>query len=72
VAQLRYERGLSNNLDVVAAEGNLLSAESRRIAALADLAIARLAFRATLGVLDPRRDMRSGIPQQAAAPATLP
>lgn len=57
VAQLRYERGLSNNLDVVTAEGNLLGAESRRIAMLAELAVARLSLRATLGVLDPRKDL---------------
>jgi len=59
VAQLRYERGLSNNLDVVTAEGNLLGAESRRVSALADLAVARLSLRALLGVLDPRRDAGS-------------
>lgn len=57
VAQFRYERGLSNNLDVVTAEGNLLTAESRRVSALAELAVARLSFRATLGTLDPRKDV---------------
>ncbi len=41
VAQLRYENGLSNNLDVVTAEAGLLQAESRRIQALADSAVAR-------------------------------
>ena len=54
VAQLRYERGLSNNLDVVTAEGNLLAAESRRIQALADSAVAALSLNATLGTLNPR------------------
>jgi outer membrane protein TolC len=57
VAQLRYERGLSNNLDVVTAESNLLAAESRRISALADSAVARLSLRAMLGILDPRADV---------------
>jgi outer membrane protein TolC len=57
VAQFRYERGLSNNLDVVSAEGNLLAAESRRISALADVAMARLTLRAALGTLDPRKDI---------------
>jgi len=56
VAELRYQRGLSNNLDVVNAEANVLSAQSRRISTLADLAVARLSLRATLGVLDPRKD----------------
>ncbi|PYR19609.1 MAG: hypothetical protein DMF98_24515 [Acidobacteria bacterium] len=54
VAQLRYERGLSNNLDVVTAEGNLLGAQSRRIQVLADSAVAGLSLRAVLGILNPR------------------
>ena len=58
VAQERYERGLSNNLDVVTAESNLLTAESRRIATLADSALARLSLRAILGILDPRKDVK--------------
>jgi len=49
VAQLRYERGLSNNLDVVTAEGNLLAAESRRIQALADSVVAALTLDALRG-----------------------
>ena len=57
VAQLRYERGLSNNLDVVTAESSLLAAESRRIQALADSAVARLRLRAMLGVFNPRTDI---------------
>ena len=57
VAQFRYDRGLSNNLDVVAAEGGLLQSESRRIGALADLALARLSLRGTLGILDVRQDI---------------
>jgi outer membrane protein len=57
VAQFRYERGLSNNLDVVTAESALLAAEARRIAALADSAVAKLSLRAMLGILDPRRDL---------------
>jgi outer membrane protein TolC len=61
VAQLRYERGLSNNLDVVSAESNLLAAESRRIQALADAAVARLRLRAMLGVFNPRTDLSGGL-----------
>jgi outer membrane protein TolC len=57
VAELRYERGLSNNLDVVTAAGNLLNTESRRIATLAELAVARLALRAAMGILDPQKDL---------------
>jgi outer membrane protein TolC len=62
VAQLRYERGLSNNLDVVTAESGLLMAESRRIQALADSAVARLRLRALLGVLNPRMDIEGVTP----------
>jgi outer membrane protein TolC len=62
VAQLRYERGLSNNLDVVSAESNLLGAESRRIQALADAAVARLRLRATLGIFNPRTDLSGTLP----------
>jgi len=63
VAQLRYERGLSNNLDVVNAEGNVLAAQSRRVSMLAELAVARLSLRATLGVLDLRKDLGVKEPQ---------
>jgi outer membrane protein len=59
VAQLRYGRGLSNNLDVVSAESSLLMAESRRIQALADSAVARLRLRALLGILNPRGDVKA-------------
>lgn len=57
VARMRYEKGLSNNLDVVTAESGLLSAESRRIQALVESAIMRLRLRAVLGILDPRLDI---------------
>jgi outer membrane protein TolC len=56
VARERYERGLSNNLDVVTAETNLRTAESRRILTLGDMAVNWLSLRATMGVLDPMRD----------------
>ena len=58
LATLRFQRGLSNNLDVVNAQANLLSTTSRRLAVLADLAVARLDLQATLGTLDVRRDVR--------------
>jgi outer membrane protein TolC len=56
VAELRYQRGLSNNLDVVNAEGAVLSAEARRLQTLAEQAVAQVSLRATLGILDPRKD----------------
>ncbi len=58
VAQMRYQTGISNNLDVVTAEGGLLAAESRRIQALADSAVAQLRLRALLGILNPRIDIK--------------
>lgn len=57
VARLRYERGLSNNLDVITAETGLLAAETRRIQALADAALAALRLRAVVGIFDPRSDI---------------
>jgi outer membrane protein TolC len=59
VAQLRYDRGLSNNLDLVAAEGQLLAAEGRRIAALAQSAVHELRLKLIMGVLDPLADVAS-------------
>lgn len=71
VAQLRYEQGLSNNLDVVTAEANFLSAESRRISALAEAAVARLGLRATVGILDPRKDIMEAA-EGAGEPRAMP
>ena len=70
VAQLRYERGLSNNLDVVTAEADLLSAESRRVQALAEAAVNRLRLRATMGVFDPRGDVWTPQRESAIAAAS--
>jgi outer membrane protein len=56
VATLRYQRGLSNNLDVINAEETLLTARGRRIGLLADMAVARLSLRVSLGTLNPRVD----------------
>ena len=58
LANLRFQRGLSNNLDVVNAQAALLNATARRLGVLADLALSRLTLRATLGTLDVRRDVR--------------
>jgi outer membrane protein TolC len=57
VATMRFERGLSNNLDVVKAEESLLEARSRHSALLAEIAVSQLSFRQTLGILDPRKDI---------------
>jgi outer membrane protein TolC len=68
VAQLRYENGLSNNLDVVTAESGLLQAEGRRIQALADSAVATLRLRAVLGIFNPRTDMSGSTAVFSLAP----
>jgi outer membrane protein TolC len=62
VAEMRYQNGLSNNLDVVTAEAGLLQAEGRRIQALADSAVAGLRLRAVLGIFNPRTDMTGSTP----------
>lgn len=56
VAKARFEHGLSNNLELVSAEADLLAVESRRISAAAALAIAALRLKATLGSLSVTRD----------------
>ena len=58
LATLRYQRGLSNNLDLVNAEANLLGASTRRLSILAQLAVSRLSLLAVLGTLDPRTDVK--------------
>jgi outer membrane protein TolC len=65
VAQLRYDRGLSNNLDLVTAEGQLLAAEGRRIAALAQSAVQQLQLRSAMGVLDPAAEIGRPVPPPA-------
>lgn len=59
VSRARFERGLSNNLDLVSAETDLLLAESRRIAATAALAVAALNLDVLLGTMDPAHDFKS-------------
>ncbi len=58
LAHLRFERGLSNNLDVVNAETAVLSARSRAVEVRAELALGHLQLRAATGLLDPRADVR--------------
>jgi len=58
LALLRFERGLSNNLDVVTAEGALVAARSRAASVRAELALARFRMRAAMGTLDPRVDVQ--------------
>ena len=59
VAQVRFERGLSNNLDLVSAEADLLAAESRRIATRAALLVAVLKLKAAVGTLDLAHDFKN-------------
>jgi outer membrane protein TolC len=58
LATLRYQRGLSSNLEVVTAEGNLLSARAMRFNALADAAITQLRFKMAVGSFDPTTEFR--------------
>ncbi len=72
VAQLRYERGLSNNLDLVTAEAGLLAVETRRIQVLAEAALIRLRLRALIGIFDPRADVAGSAILESAAPRAQP
>ena len=53
VAELRYERGLAGNFDIVDAENNLFQAESALIAARVDRTLAGLTLRRVSGHLEP-------------------
>lgn len=56
IAHVRFERGLTNNLELISAETDLMAAEARKIAVLANLAIARLKLKHTLGTLNLAED----------------
>jgi outer membrane protein TolC len=58
LAQLRYERGLAGNFDVVDAEAHVFAAESGLIAAEVETALAALALEHAVGTLDPERYAR--------------
>lgn len=53
LAQLRYERGVAGNFDVIDAANNLLQAQSGLIGAEVDRALAGLTLRRVAGTLDP-------------------
>lgn len=58
LARLRYERGLDGNLDVVDAETNLFHARTALVTAEIERALAALALRRAVGVLDPLDPLR--------------
>ena len=58
VARVRFERGMSGNLDLVSAEADLLAAQSRRSSVAAALAVARLQVKAAMGTLDLAADFQ--------------
>lgn len=58
VARVRFERGMSGNLDLVSAETDLLAAESRRRSVAAALAVATLQVKAAMGTLDLAADFQ--------------
>jgi outer membrane protein TolC len=53
LAQVRYERGIAGNFDVIDAETNLLEAQSRLIDAQVERAMAELTLQRVTGTLDP-------------------
>ena len=58
LAQLRYERGLAGNFDVVDAESNFFEAQSALISARVERALAGLALDLAMGTLDPQEFIR--------------
>jgi outer membrane protein len=57
LARTRFDRGLSNNLDLVNAELGLLTAHAQQIELAASVGISRLQLRAATGLLDFKRDV---------------
>ena len=53
LAQLRYERGVAGNFDVVDAETNLFQAQSSLVGAQVERALAGLSLRRAVGTLNP-------------------
>jgi outer membrane protein TolC len=53
LAEMRYERGVADNFDVIDAESNLFQAQTALVAAEIDRALAALALRRATGTLDP-------------------
>ena len=58
LADLRYERGLASNFDVVDAEASLVAARSALVGLLTSYQIARLELRRVTGGFDPAREFR--------------
>jgi outer membrane protein TolC len=58
LAELRYERGLAGNFDVVDAENNLFQAQSALIGAEIERGLSALRLRRAAGTLDPREFVR--------------
>lgn len=55
LAQIRYERGVAGNFDVVDAEANLFEAQSAMIGAQVERALSWLTLTRLTGTLDPER-----------------
>jgi outer membrane protein TolC len=58
LAELRYERGLADNFDIIDAETNLFNAQSALVSARVDRALAGLALELAMGLLDPEEYAR--------------
>ena len=62
IAQLRYERGLAGNFDVVDAEAGMLQSQSALIGAQVERAMAGLTLKRATGTLHPARFVNGGTP----------
>ncbi len=62
IAQLRYERGLAGNFDVIDAEAGVLQSQSALIGAQVERAMAGLTLKRATGTLHPARFVNSGTP----------
>lgn len=66
LANLRYQRGLASNFDIIDAENNLIQARSNYVSLLADYHVALIQLKRVTGALDVQEEFAPGREQPAA------
>ena len=60
LANLRYQRGLASNFDIIDAENNLIQARSNYVSLLADHHVSLIELKRVTGTLDVEREFAPG------------
>jgi len=66
LANLRYQRGLASNFDIIDAENNLIQARSNYVSLLADFHVALVQLKRVTGTLDVEKEFQPGREQPSA------